>query len=193
MSMSVLFPVNPEATKNSCAHHLVRFRRGVERDHRTYIQIHHIVDDDLEVGARRIPATSASNNPVKPPREDFCKSFDDPSCSPVVWMSISLFVMGARVLPHSIVRRTHSHCQFVDKRETYEPDVVSDRIFDQQARQIRGPHLSKVDPVHLIHRVRAKLRPPIHRVQRSREEPGRPPVGFNIVPDPVYLVRVVGI
>lgn len=191
MSMSVLFPVNPEATKNSCAHRLVTLRRGVERDPRTYIQVHHIVDDDLEVGARRIPTASTSNSPIKPLREYLCKSFDDLGCGPVVWMSTPLFVTGARVL---LVRRTHSHCQFIDKWETYEPDVVSNRIFDQQPCQIRGPHLSEVDPVHLtIHRVWTKLRPPIHRVQRSREEPGRPPVGFNVVPDPIHLVCVVRI
>ena len=105
-------------------------------------------------------------------------------------MSTALLVKSARVL---LDRRTDSHCQFIDKRETYEPDVVSDRIIDQQRRQIRRPHLPEVDPIHLVHCVRAKLRPPIHRVQRSREEPGCPPVGSNVVPDPIHLVRVVGI
>jgi len=68
---------------------------------------------------------------------------------------------------------------------------VSDRILDQQSRQIRSPHLSQVDPIRLIHSVGAKLRPSIHRVQRGREEPGRPPVGPNIVPDSIDLIRGV--
>lgn len=84
-----------------------------------------------------------------------------------------------------------SHLQFITERETYEPDVVSDRISDQQPRQICRPHLSEVNPVHLIHRAWAELRPPIHGVQGGREEPGRPPVGSNVVPGPVDLVRVV--
>lgn len=86
-----------------------------------------------------------------------------------------------------------SHGQFVDERETYEPDVVPNRIPNQQLRQIRGPYLTEVDPIHLIHRLRAMVRPPIHRVQRGGEEPGRPPVGVNVVPSPVDLVRDVGV
>lgn len=65
------------------------------RESRTYVQVHHVVNDDLEVGAGRIPATSASNGPIEPAREDLRKPFDDLRGSLVFRVSAPLFTINA--------------------------------------------------------------------------------------------------
>lgn len=89
------FRGSEEELFSSFSDSLPRGRRGS----RTYIQVHHIIDDDLEVGAGRIPATSASNGPVEPVHEDIRKPFYYLSCRPVVWVSTPLFLVSALVFP----------------------------------------------------------------------------------------------
>lgn len=83
-------PSSKEELRSSFSHIRLQYQRKPQ----THIQVHHVVNDDLEIGARRIPATSAPDGPVKPIREDFRESFENPSRSLVAWVS-TLFTVGA--------------------------------------------------------------------------------------------------